>query len=220
MSSHHFVRDGQEPALIIANGAECDSELLGQLLEWNPYVLVLDGALQRVLDMNIRVDAVLGDFDSVAPGWENHPAMHGVRVVHAPDQELTDLQKGIEFLIAEGQQAAHIVWATGRRSDHHFNNLATLPAYSGRIELTIIDDHSRIFNLPKSFKKWYPKDTVLSLIPVMEAGGIHTSNLAFALQDEALHFPGRSGSSNRVAEDGFVEIRYENGHLLLMECRD
>jgi thiamine pyrophosphokinase len=61
---------------------------------------------------------------------------------------------------------------------------------------------------------------VLSLIPVMEAGGIHTSNLAFTLQDEALHFPGRSGSSNRVAEDGFVEIRYESGHLLLMECRD
>jgi uncharacterized Rossmann fold enzyme len=81
MSSHHFVRDGQEPALIIANGAECDSELLGQLLEWNPYVLVLDGALQRVLDMNIRVDAVLGDFDSVAPGWDSHAAMQGVRIV-------------------------------------------------------------------------------------------------------------------------------------------
>lgn len=36
MSSHHIVRDDQEPALIIANGAACSSELLGQLLEWSP----------------------------------------------------------------------------------------------------------------------------------------------------------------------------------------
>jgi thiamine pyrophosphokinase len=220
MSSHHFVRDGQEPALIIANGELCSMELLGQLLEWNPYVLVLDGALQRVLDMNIRVDAVLGDFDSVAPGWEQHAALQGVRIVHAPKQDMTDLQKGIEFLIAEGQTAAHIVWATGRRSDHHFNNVATLPAFTGRIELTIVDDHSRIYNLPRSFKKWYPKGTVISLIPVMEAGGIHTSNLEYELRDEALYFPMRSGSSNLVAADGFVEISYESGHLLMMECWD
>jgi len=166
------------------------------------------------------VDAVLGDFDSVAPGWQEHAALQGVRIVHAPKQDMTDLQKGIEFLIAEGQAAAHVVWATGRRSDHHFNNLATLPAFTGRIELAIIDGHSRIYNLPRSFKKWYPKGTVISLIPVMEAGGIHTSNLEYALQNESLHFPGRSGSSNRVAADGFVEISYESGHLLMMECWD
>ena len=33
MSSHHIVRDDQEPALIIANGASCSEELLGQLLD-------------------------------------------------------------------------------------------------------------------------------------------------------------------------------------------
>ena len=219
MSSHHFVREGQEPALIIANGEVCSMDLLGQLLEWNPYVLVLD-AIQRVIDMNIRVDAVLGDFDSVAPGWKEHASLQGVRIVHAPEQDMTDLQKGIEFLIAEGQKAAHILWATGRRSDHHFNNVATLPTFAGRIELAIIDDHSRIYNLPRSFKKWYPKGTVISLIPVMEAGGIHTSNLEYELRDETLYFPMRSGSSNRVAADGFVEITYESGHLLMMECRD
>ena len=40
MSSHHIVRDDQEPALIIANGASCSNELLGQLLEWSPIVIV------------------------------------------------------------------------------------------------------------------------------------------------------------------------------------
>ena len=49
MSSHHIVRDDQEPALIIANGAACSIELLGQLLEWSPLVVVLDSAMERVV---------------------------------------------------------------------------------------------------------------------------------------------------------------------------
>ena len=65
MSSHHVVREKQEPALIIANGASCSWETLGQMLEWSPYVMVLDGAVSRVLEMGIHFDAVLGDMDSV-----------------------------------------------------------------------------------------------------------------------------------------------------------
>ena len=45
MSSHHIARDDQEPALIIANGEMCSQELLGQLLEWSPLVIVLDSAI-------------------------------------------------------------------------------------------------------------------------------------------------------------------------------
>ncbi len=63
MSSHHIVRDDQEPALIIANGAACDPELLGQLLEWSPLVVVLDSAIERVIELGIKVDVLLGDFD-------------------------------------------------------------------------------------------------------------------------------------------------------------
>jgi thiamine pyrophosphokinase len=51
MSSHHIVRDDQEPALIIANGASCSEELMGQLLEWSPLVIVLDSAIERVLEL-------------------------------------------------------------------------------------------------------------------------------------------------------------------------
>ena len=65
MSSHHIVKDDQEPALIIANGASCATELMGQLLEWSPWVIVLDSAIERVLPLNIKVDVVLGDFDQL-----------------------------------------------------------------------------------------------------------------------------------------------------------
>lgn len=220
MSSHHVVRDKQEPALIIANGDSCKMDLLGQLLEWNPFVLVLDGAIDRVLDLQIRFDAVLGDFDSVLNLEEKVRGMPNIQILHTPDQNKTDLQKGIEFLISDGHSAANIAWATGLRADHNFNNLATLPVYSGIIDVMVVDDHSRIYNLPKTFKKWYPAGTKISLIPITPAYGVISSNLAFDLKNETLHMPNRSGSSNHVVRDGFVEISYSTGHLLLMECWD
>lgn len=40
MSSHHIVREKQEPALLIMDLNGFNDEHLGQLLEWNPTVLV------------------------------------------------------------------------------------------------------------------------------------------------------------------------------------
>jgi len=221
MSSHHIVRDNQEPALIIANGADCSDALLQQLMEWSPYVLALDGAVHRLLDRNIRFDAWLGDFDSGKGVDELALARMGdIQRIWAEDQEKTDLQKGIEFLLAKGHAAANIIWGTGRRADHTINNMVTLWRYQDRITLSILDDHSRVYPLAKQFKKWYPAGTQISLIPVGFASGIVSRNLVYPLQNHTLELPHSTGSSNEVMTDGFVEISYKDGHLLLMECFD
>jgi thiamine pyrophosphokinase len=221
MSSHHIVKDNQEPALIFANGADCSDALLQQLMEWSPYVLALDGAVHRLLDRKIRFDAWLGDFDSSAGIDEAGMASMGpIERVYAEDQDKTDLHKGIEFLISKGHKAANVVWATGRRADHTFNNLATLWRYHDQITVSILDDHSRVYPMSRQFKKWYPTGTQLSLIPVGIAHGIVSKNLKFPLENLTLELPHSTGSSNEVAADGFVEITYESGHLLMMECFD
>lgn len=221
MSSHHIIRDNQEPALILANGESCSETLLQQLIEWSPYVLALDGAIHRLIEQNIRCDAWLGDFDSAHDVAEEDLARMGlVERVLNDDQDKTDLQKGIEFLIAKGHKAANILWATGRRADHTMNNLATLWRYHEQIILCVIDDHSRVYPLSRHFKKWYPAGTQISLIPVGKAEGIHSINLQYPLNNHTLELPHSTGSSNAVLVDGFVEIQYKSGHLLMMECFD
>ena len=96
MSSHHIVRDDQEPALIIANGAECSNELLGQLLEWSPLVIVLDSAIERVLDLGIKVDVLLGDFDRGFDAEHYREKQYPIEIVHTPDQDKTDLEKAFD----------------------------------------------------------------------------------------------------------------------------
>ncbi len=220
MSSHHIVRDEQEPALIIANGESCSFELLGQLLEWSPVVMVLDGAVHRVLALGIKIDIVLGDFDKEEDWNTLLINQQPVEVVHTPDQNKTDLEKGLDFLIAKGHKAVNIVWATGRRGDHHLNNISTLAKYKNKITMVMIDDFSRVFNVPHQFTKWYPANFLISLIPVGSVYNLQTKGLLYNLDKEDLHLGERTSSSNKTAQDGLVEISFEKGNLLLMECND
>jgi thiamine pyrophosphokinase len=219
MSSHHIVKDGQEPALIIANGAACSTELLGQLLEWNPYVVVLDGAIRRVNELGVKVDVLLGDFDSHEHAIDLLQQSN-VEVLHTPDQNKTDLQKAIEFLIERKYSAVNIVWATGRRADHNLTNVTDIVRYKHQINIVMLDDYSKIFPVRNSFKKWYTQGSVISLMPVGEVHGITTSGLKYNLNNESLKIGYRSGSSNEALTDGLVTIEYTEGDLLLMECND
>jgi thiamine pyrophosphokinase len=220
MSSHHIVRDDQEPALIIANGAACDPELLGQLLEWSPLVIVLDSAIERVIELGIKVDVLLGDFDCGFDPEIYKTSQYPIEIVHTPDQNKTDLEKAFDYLINRKIPAVNVVWATGRRADHTITNLTNIVRYRNLLKIVILDDHSKIFLLPNKFEKWYTAKTPISLIPIGVVNGIFSTNLKYPLHNDTLTMGYRTGSSNSVVNDGLVTITHSDGDLLLMECMD
>lgn len=220
MSSHHIVRDDQEPALIIANGAACNPELLGQLLEWSPLVIVLDSAIERVMELDIKVDVLLGDFDRGFDANYYKEKQYPIEIVHTPDQNKTDLEKAFDYLFERNIPAVNVVWATGKRTDHTITNLTNIVRYRDKLKIVILDDHSKVFLLPKKFEKWYTANTPISLIPIGHVTGIHSENLFYPLQNDYLTIGYRTGSSNHVVQDGIVKIEHDEGDLLLMECID
>jgi len=220
MSSHHIVRDDQEPALIIANGEACSKELMGQLLEWSPLVIVLDSAIDRVLELGIKVDVLLGDFDRGLDPEKYLEAQFPIEIVYTPDQEKTDLEKAFDYLIDRKIPAVNVIWATGRRADHTVTNITSIVRFRQKLKIVVLDDYSKIFLLPKKFEKWYPAQTPISLIPIGSVKGISTNNLKYPLKDEELHIGYRTGSSNEVLKDGMVLIEHREGDLLMMECYD
>ena len=220
MSSHHIVRDDQEPALIIANGASCNTELLGQLLEWSPLVVVLDSAMVRVMELGIKVDVLLGDFDRGFDPEIYKTTQYPIEIIRTPDQNKTDLEKAFDYLIERKIPAVNVVWATGRRADHTITNITNITRYRNLLKIVLLDDHSKIFLLPKKFEKWYTANTPISLIPIGHVSGIHSDNLFYPLQDDSLTIGYRTGSSNHVTKDGIVTITHQEGYLLLMECTD
>lgn len=220
MSSHHIVRDDQEPALIIANGAACSNELLGQLLEWSPLVIVLDSAIERVLELGIKVDVLLGDFDRGFDPEYYRSLQFPLEIIYAPDQNKTDLEKAFDYLIEKGHKAVNVIWATGKRADHTIVNMTNIVRFQNELKIVILDDYSKIFQLPKRYEKWYPARFPISLIPVGTVNGITSTNLDYLLNNETLTMGYRTGSSNHVAQDGIVIIEHKEGDLLMMECFD
>jgi thiamine pyrophosphokinase len=220
LSSHHIVRDDQEPALIIANGASCDPELLEQLLKCSPLVIVLDSAMERVMKLNIKVDVLLGDFDRDFDANYYKEHQYPIEIVHTPDQSKTDLEKAFDYLYERKITAVNVVWATGKRTDHTITNLTNIVRYREKLKIVILDDHSKVFLLSKKFEKWYTANTPISLIPIGHVTGIHSENLFYALQNESLTIGYRTGSSNHVIKDGVVIIEHKEGDLLMMECSD
>jgi thiamine pyrophosphokinase len=220
LSSHHIVRDDQEPALIIANGAACNPELLGQLLEWSPLVIVLDSAIERVMELDIKVDVLLGDFDRGFDADYYKEKQYPIKIVHTPDQDKTDLEKAFDYLCEQNFSAVNVVWATGKRADHTITNLTNIVRYRNKLKIVILDDHSKVFLLPRRFEKWYTANTPISLIPIGHVSGIHSENLFYPLKDDSLTIGYRTGSSNHVVQDGLVVIEHLEGDLLLMECMD
>ena len=215
MSSHHFVKEGQEPALIIANGASCSYELLTAIMEWCPFVVVLDGAYQRIQKLGIKPDVVLGDFDSITEKDNDID----VEFIHIADQDSTDLEKGIDNLISKNFNDINVLWATGNRVDHTLNNIASLAKFNA-YRIVLYDDFSRVFVLPNKYAKHYPKGSALSLIPMGKVTNIVTENLKYNLIEENLEFGSRSGTSNFVLDTGVVKISYDEGQLILVESSD
>lgn len=221
MSSHHIIRNKHEPALLIANGEACHPGLLGQLLEENPYVVVLDGAIWRVLELGIKIDVLLGDFDKDLDFdaiWERQ---YPFEIVHTPDQNKTDLDKGIEFLIGKG--GSWRLTSCGLPDagvDHSLINMTSIVRYKNQIRIVMLDDHSRIFPLVGWFEKWYKAGTPISLIPVGTVTGYTSYGLTYNLSEAVLTLGYYTSSSNEAAEDGFVRIKAQTGDLLIMECWD
>lgn len=78
MSSHHFVREDQEPGLFIYEWVDNAKELIDQLAQWAPKIVVHEQALEQFLIHGFKVDVVLYDKQE---GWVKESVSHQFPVV-------------------------------------------------------------------------------------------------------------------------------------------
>ncbi|MFN5982450.1 MAG: thiamine diphosphokinase [Fluviicola sp.] len=200
--------------LIVANGASVSEALLKSEINTADKIILLDGAFNHFPNSH-SFDFLLGDFDSLVEDTESEQEF---KRIHAPDQNKTDLEKGIDFALENGARSIRVLNVTGKRMDHTFANISLLKRFD--FPIFLIDDHSVIYRLPNHFEKHFQKGQIISLLPIGLALNITTHNLVYPLKNEALELGLRNGNSNEVAADGNVIISHESGCLLLMECVD
>lgn len=137
MSSHHIVRENQEPALLVLDFRALDSENLGQLLEWSPTIITNEQNYDHFVINDIKVDILFGE-DSFSIDQEE------TKVLPISDNFLED---ALAYLIGNNYKAVNIL-ATNLVND--------LAKYADRINIVVFAEDKRFVAVKNHFEKWKP----------------------------------------------------------------
>ncbi|WP_299290696.1 thiamine pyrophosphokinase [uncultured Mucilaginibacter sp.] len=148
MSSHHIVREKQEPALLILDLTGFDEEHLGQLLEWSPTVLVNDDSAEKLQSLGIKFDVLL---------TENEPEFLQDNLRFVPIG-INALQAGLQFLIEDQYPAVNII--ADKRSISEFL------IFTSQITLVIFSNNQKIYPVSSGFSKWKAAGEMIEILQI------------------------------------------------------
>lgn len=153
MSSHHIIREDQEPALLIADTHGASYVTAQELLEWSPTVMVTEWVLQEVLSWGIKIDVVIARSASMPVFSELLQDQFPVKILSCQGED-DALATALYFLIAAKQKGVNILSNAPLESFEHFSAL----------DLSVIQGNKRwSFIRTGTFEKWLPAGRTLHL---------------------------------------------------------
>ncbi|MBK6265809.1 hypothetical protein JKA74_12265 [Marivirga sp. S37H4] len=194
MSSHHVIRDEQEPPVFILD-IENQLDTIKELLGWSPSVWVLEEHAEWLMSQNVKVDGVLSI----------HPESH-LRLTQQSGEYLIErynenslLKAIIQTLDAKAYTGVNIFCNTTQKD--------LIIQSSKELALSIplslfVDDKVTIIIFNTSFRKWYPRNQELK---VLKGNVWETTNVK------------KLNGYYLVEEEGFFKLKTEKGPIILTE---
>ena len=204
----HKIVETMEKVTLLGGGAS-DKRMLADALALAPLLVAADGGANMALRAGCTPQAVIGDFDSIAPEAEAAlPAEHLFRV---PDQDSTDFEKAIQAI-----RAPLIVGVgfTGARIDHELAALNALVRARGQ-RILLLGAADVIFLAPPELDLALDAGERVSLFPMAPVTG-ESSGLTWPIAGIPFAPDGPVGTSNRA--EGPVHLRFHApGMLVFLE---
>jgi thiamine pyrophosphokinase len=187
MSSHHIVREKQEPALLVLGLNNFPEELLGQLLEWSPTVIVTPETAEKVDACGIKIDWVIADSidDSLQSDIKLMPAGTGSLI-----------EATLKYLITHGYPAVNVVTDVLQLKDYLF--------FTDKINIVIFHDTQKIYAVSSGFSKWKPAGEIIAFLS--EPHQFHYSGLENV-----------QNHRYKTTHDGFFTLEFEQPFLFIAE---
>jgi hypothetical protein len=193
MSSHHFVKEGQEAALVIIDALPY--EIIAPVLEWSPLVIVFQDALEEVMTWSIKIDVVICRKDGCEQVSELVKEQYPVEIVSV-DSWPAATSIVLDLLVNENQ---HSVVIAIRNAEQMMQELDSF-------------DHVQVSVLAPDGLKWsrYGK----GLFEKWMANGeqIHVRGVVDDVAAATLE-----GDKAKATADGVVKVR-GRGHLWIGEA--
>lgn len=187
MSSHHVIREKQEPALLVLGLDHFADELLGQLLEWSPTVIASYETAEKLNVYGIKIDRIIGG--------KTEPVLQSDVKQLKPGKD-TPIRAALKFLANEGYPSVNVVTDV--------LNLDNYTPFIIRINLVIFHNHKKIYPVHSGFSKWKPAGEEIELLsPVndLKTGGLQPI-------DQQRY---------KTTHDGFFSLVFTNDFIFIAE---
>ncbi|MDH5828455.1 MULTISPECIES: hypothetical protein [Sphingobacterium] len=138
MSSHHIVRERQEPALLITDIYSIDIDLVGQILEWSPTIITDIDSYEAVTSQNYKVDVIFTN------KLIDLPQEHVKSVFF----ETNYVEAALRYLVQEGYSAVNILGGGFDKT--------VLEQFAKKIDIVWLRDDKRTIFVQSGFQKWMP----------------------------------------------------------------
>jgi len=187
MSSHHIVREKQEPALLVLGLNSFSDELLGQLLEWSPTVIVTNQTAESVNAYGIKIDWIIAaEF--------NDQLQSDMKWMPANEAEL--IENSLKYLVDHNYPAVNIITDEFELNDYL--------DFCDKIDMVIFYDNKKIYCVNSGFSKWKPTGDIIEFLS--EPQQFHSSGLIML-----------SHNRYQTTNDGFFSIQFEQPFIFIAE---
>ena len=188
----------ENDVVLVANGQRPSHPKIIQIIKDAEKIICIDNGYSIVKDLNIIPSILIGDLDSV----DLTNVDQSVEIIKHKDQNLSDLEKALNYCIEKGISKVYLLASTGLRDDHNLANLILIIDFIEKINVIILSDEYEIEAVKGKKEYKCKKNTQISIISINEDNKITTGGLKYNLKDEILKSRSH-GISNLTMEDNF-----------------
>lgn len=212
--------------VLIITGGNIDEVLLKDCIDNNKYteIIAVDYGLMAADRLNLPLDFIVGDFDSVSDEIIEKYRDYIVPIVTFPsEKDMTDTEIAIAMALSHNASAIDLIGATGSRLDHTLANLhMLLMPLEAQVSACILDSNNKIYLQKNNFtiRKNEQYGDYISFLPFNgDVYGLTLEGFKYPLHEIHLTAGESLCISNEIIEEE-AKVIFDEGILLVFETKD
>ena len=203
----------------IYTGGEIFPENITEKAKAGDIKIAADGGYKNALRLGVKVDILLGDFDSIG----EHKTDEDVEIIKVPaEKDFTDTQLAVETAIERGADEIVIIGGLSGRLDHTMSNISILEDLSTRrVHALITDGNNRIrfINSTSTLIAKSGYKYVSILLASEKAKGVSAEGCKYPLKNAKLQRNVQYAISNEI-DGNCALISVRKGAVYIVESKD
>lgn len=171
-------------------------------------IFATDGAYNKVKDI-VPIDIVMGDLDS-SRNIDAH-----IRVIYTPNQDYTDFEKALGYLIEQDYKAVDVYNAHGGDGDHYLGNLSTAMKFDEHIHIRFYSDDQIYYYVNRTMIINDIQDKMVSIFPFPQCV-VSTQGLKWNVDKATFILGGYLGIRNLAVADSIKITCHKGGYFLFI----